>query len=243
MIKKIIGGIIRAFLSLLGIDEDKFYRFRLKKIRKRIIHDYLHFHTVKKLQIGTQGHSLPGWLNTDIAPKAPEVVFMDAREPFPLDDEVIDYIFTEHMIEHISFEEADFMLSECYRVMKAGARIRIATPNLESLQRLMDHPEDRECKQYMASYHTRYFPDDLPEEPVFTVNKLFYGFHHRFIHDPKSLKYLLEKNGFVDFSVESIGKSSCTELNGLEQHAAEIGEKNNQFETLVLEARKEDGKS
>ncbi len=220
-----------------------YYYKRLKSKRGKLISSYFNQNEIRKLHIGAQGHSLPDWLNTDIAPKAPEVAFMDASERFPLEDEVIDYIFTEHMIEHIRFEDADFMLSECYRVMKAGGRIRIATPNLESLQRLMMQEEDPDCRSYMEHYHTRFFPEDLPAEPVFTVNKLFYGFHHRFIHDPKSLKYLLEKNGFVDFSVESIGKSSCAELNGLEQHAAEIGERNNQFETLVVEARKADGKS
>jgi predicted SAM-dependent methyltransferase len=46
---------------------------------------------------------------------------------------VFDYVFSEHMIEHVSYAEGLLMLRECLRVLKPGGRIRIATPSLEVL--------------------------------------------------------------------------------------------------------------
>ena len=37
------------------------------------------------------------------------------------------------MIEHISYPQGLFIMSECYRILKANGKIRISTPNLAFL--------------------------------------------------------------------------------------------------------------
>jgi predicted SAM-dependent methyltransferase len=55
-------------------------------------------------------------------------VFLDATTPFPFDCGTFDYIYCEHMIEHISWQKGQTMLRECHRVLKPRGVMRIATP-------------------------------------------------------------------------------------------------------------------
>jgi SAM-dependent methyltransferase len=54
----------------------------------------------------------------------------DAREPFPFEDEVFQWIISEHFIEHITPNQAVRWLKECRRMLKPGGIIRISTPDL-----------------------------------------------------------------------------------------------------------------
>ena len=69
--------------------------------RKQTVDAYLGSHSICSLQIGTGENPLPGWLNTDLEPTSSTVIFLDALAKFPFEDQVFDYIFSEHMIEHI----------------------------------------------------------------------------------------------------------------------------------------------
>ena len=46
---------------------------------------------------------------------------MDLRYPFKIESTSIDGIFSEHTFEHLSHEEVDNALSECYRILKNGS--------------------------------------------------------------------------------------------------------------------------
>ena len=49
--------------------------------------------------------------------------------PFP--DESIDFIYTSHMLEHLYEENAERLVTECFRTLKRNGRIRIVVPDLE----------------------------------------------------------------------------------------------------------------
>ena len=88
------------------------------------------------------------WLNTDLAKlsdstgnesKSGAIALVnddyyylehDATAAFPLDNEVFDWIFAEHFIEHITTPQAVFWLKEAKRMLKPGGIIRLSTPNL-----------------------------------------------------------------------------------------------------------------
>ena len=58
---------------------------------------------------------------------------MDLRSPFKIESNSMDGIFSEHTFEHLSHLEVDNALSECYRILKAEAKIRIIVPDLSIL--------------------------------------------------------------------------------------------------------------
>lgn len=240
LLKKIPGVIycVRVLRGFLGVSSEKLNLDHHRKRRSAMIKKYTDQAVTRKLQIGAQSNSIDGWLNVDINPKSDDVVYMDATEKFPFPHLSFDYVFSEHMIEHISLDQADFMLGECFSILKPGGKIRIATPDIQTISKVLSNPQAPDHKSYLESYHKRFFKETLPKDPVWVVNKLFYGFDHRFIHSITSLKYLLEKNGFTEVKGFEVGQSDDPELTGIEQHWREMGEIPNRVETIVVEAVK-----
>ena len=86
-------------------------------------------------------------------PRGPQFVYMDATALFPLPDASFDYIFSEHVIEHMSYADGGRMLRECLGVLKPGGRIRIATPNLVRLLGLYAARPERDAGAVPAVDH------------------------------------------------------------------------------------------
>jgi len=109
-----------------------FYR-KIARIDKKLIEHYLGQQKTRKLHLGCGGNIIDGWLNSDLFPLSNDVVHIDVTKTYPFDDETFDYVFSEHMIEHISHAQGQHMLKECFRVLKHGGKIRISTPDLSFL--------------------------------------------------------------------------------------------------------------
>ena len=233
-----IVHLIRWTRSLFGVTPETLSRKYFSKMQPWLIKNYMSQPGLKKLQIGAQSNSIEGWLNVDLEPKEEHVVYMDATKPFPFKSNSVDYVFSEHMIEHVSFEEADFMLSECMRILKPEGKIRLATPNILTVANILIDPDHSDHQVYIKHYHDRFMDRSLPIDPVYVVNKLFYSFDHRFIHGSSTLNYLLSKHGFKTIEEFPVGKSDDPVLTGIEQHANEMGEIPNKVETLVIQAIK-----
>ncbi|MDE5560241.1 MAG: methyltransferase domain-containing protein [Bacteroidaceae bacterium] len=86
----------------------------------------------KALQIGCGTNLLAGWLNTDINP-VKGAMYLNAARKFPLCDNSLDCIFSEHQMEHLSYYDGKTMLEECFRTLKSGGTLRITMPSLEFL--------------------------------------------------------------------------------------------------------------
>jgi SAM-dependent methyltransferase len=213
--------------------------------RGSIIRQYLDSHATRKLQIGAGPNELAGWLNADFSPRRPSTIFMDATQPFPLPSGSFDLIFSEHMIEHVPFDQGQKMLRECYRVLKPGGNIRIATPNLDRIAALATASPSVEQRRYVSWAIENHVPYALRAEsptedyrPAYVINNFFWGFGHYFVYDPRTLAAALTVSGFVGAAEFEPGVSDTAELRGLETHAHLIGEEFNRFETMVLQAIK-----
>jgi predicted SAM-dependent methyltransferase len=177
---------------------------------------------------------LPGWLNTDLAWQ-PGIAHLDARELFPLPSERFQYVFAEHMLEHLTFDEGQACLAECRRVLVRGGVIRIATPSLERLAGLYGETggEDR---TYISWAVERFLPEGTPDLPGFVINNFFASWGHRFIYDRETLFFALTKAGFTNVVEHEVGKSEHPALRGIEGHTDIVGQFANTFETMIFEA-------
>ena len=101
-------------------------------LTKFMIGRYLKNNEVKKLHIGAGNRKIKDWLNTDIGNKKIMPV-IDVTKRFPFNTNTFDYVFSEHMIEHINYHDGIKMLNESFRVLKSNSKIRISTPNLQFL--------------------------------------------------------------------------------------------------------------
>jgi predicted SAM-dependent methyltransferase len=198
---------------------------------------------VRKLQVGAGPNPLPGWLNTDLLPDfypqhRDRVFFLDAAKPFPLDDMTFDYVFSEHQIEHISETGARAMVKECFRILRPGGRIRIATPDLAAILGLYDDPLDELERHYVEWVMARFLPHTRTGNPrCYVINHMFGAHKHRFIYDYETLSAVVSDAGFVGVERWQPGESNDPALRGLEAHGHAIGdERVNRFETMVVEA-------
>jgi predicted SAM-dependent methyltransferase len=212
-------------------------------IRGGKIQAYLRTNQLKKLQLGTSHSPLSGWLNTDVVPESPEVVYLDATQPFPIDDNVFDYVVCEHMIEHIESQAAISMLRESFRILKPGGRIRAATPDLRVLVGLFSQEKTATQNMYIQWVAKNLASEGNDCGAVLVINNAFRAWGHQFLYDPETLKARMVDCGFEDLKCYKPGVSDDPNLRGIESHGTVIGnEAINQFETFVVEGRVPDAK-
>jgi predicted SAM-dependent methyltransferase len=194
---------------------------------------------VRRLQLGTGSNPYEGWLNTDVADykRRGDIVYLDARKRFPLPDASFDAVFSEHVIEHLSYTEGLNCVQECHRVLRSGGRVRIATPSLQRLAQLYDGELSDVQRRYLR-WSVDVFVEHSDEAlPGFVVNNMFHNFGHRFVYDEQTLRLALESTGFEDIREWPVGESDDPGLVNLERHMRSVSEFN-AYETLVLEARR-----
>ena len=207
--------------------------------RRGKVKSYIGSCQIRKLQIGTGPNVLNGWLNTDVHPNTPDVLFLDGTRRFPFPAGTFGYVFAEHVIEHVPYLDGLFMLRECYRVLRPGGRVRIATPDLEVLASLCA-PEKTDLQlQYIEWVCERYLPQIGVHDASFAVNNAFRSFGHEFIYDQATLESAMSKAGFADITRYAAGESGDENLCALESHHKVLGDRTMMhFETMVLEGRR-----
>jgi predicted SAM-dependent methyltransferase len=208
--------------------------------RNRRIEDYLRAHPVRKLQIAAGNNLLAGWLNTDVFLSHSPIVYLDGTKRFPFDDDTFHYIMAEHMIEHVEYEAGQAMLRECFRVLKPGGRVRVATPDLRVLLALHCREKTDIQRLYIDWAITRFMPAVREYKDVFVINNFFRAWGHRFLYDEETLRHALHTSGFRDITFYKPGDSADPILRNLESHGRELGSEDiNQFETIVAEGCKD----
>ena len=209
------------------------------RIRWRsIIRRYFEENEIRKLQIGAGPTVIDGWLSTDIEPRRDNnTIFLDATQVFPFDDNTFDYIYCEHVIEHINWEAALHMLKECKRVLKPSGKVRIATPDLAVLIELY-RGESPASKQYIQWITDRFLPGIDEYSSTFVINNAFRNWGHQFIFDDATIRKAMTQAGFVDIEQKPYGESDDEHLKGIESHGDNIGNHAMAvLETMIYEAK------
>jgi predicted SAM-dependent methyltransferase len=166
-----------------------------------------------RLNVGSSGNALDGWLSIDIRPDD-DCFGMDAAQSWPFETASAAAINSEHFIEHLTLPEARAYFREAYRVLRPGGVIRTTTPNLRGL-----------CHIYMdgdphaLEVHRQHGYDAATHGDM--VNNYFYSWEHRHIYDCESLAALLRDAGFVDVEEADFGRSRHSELDGIDRHDPE----------------------
>jgi predicted SAM-dependent methyltransferase len=211
---------------------------RIADSQARLIAHHFESHDVRKLHLGCGYRPINGWLNADLVPRRDDVVPLDVTQRFPFEDDCFDFIFSEHMIEHIGFADGQKMLRECFRVLKPCGTIRIATPNLATLVSLYTQQKTDAQLRYIQFSVDRYLRDIGIYRDSFVINNFFRNFGHQFIYDPPTLGDALRRTGFTNIVERNVGESDDESLRGIEQHGQDITDEFNRLETFVLEASK-----
>jgi predicted SAM-dependent methyltransferase len=204
------------------------------------IRSYLATHTVRKLQIGAGPTQSADWLTTDILAKLRKrTVYLDATRRFPIEDAAIDYVFSEHMIEHVPYLDGKAMLAECFRVLKPGGKIRLATPDLMRMIHLMQDEPSATAREYITWSAANFLAAGTPQTAIHVLNNQFRNYGHQFLYDEMCLADLMQRAGFTRIERFEMGVSNDANLHGIEQHGKNVSnEPMMTFESLVLEGTK-----
>lgn len=73
------------------------------------------------------------WTNLDIVSNSPNVEAYDLRKGLPYSNTYFDACYSSHVLEHLTQDEAQHLLTECFRVLKPKGIIRLVVPDLEAI--------------------------------------------------------------------------------------------------------------
>lgn len=190
----------------------------------------------RKLHLGSSKHLLDGWLNTDLIPGR-NVMQMDATAQYPFETNSFDFIFTEHMIEHVPYPAAINMLKECYRVLKPDGVIRVVTPDLAKILNIYPHPKEELGQKYLNWMSSKFTPDITEDHVAHMVNAFFRLWGHQFLYDGPTLTTTLVKCGFSNIEKFELGRSKHSDLQNLE-NTSRYPDGLLNYESICLEATK-----
>jgi SAM-dependent methyltransferase len=139
--------------------------------------------------------------------------YVDISRRFPFTDNSIDAIFASHLLEHIPRKDALHCLTECHRVLKPGALIRLAIPDLDALIRDYD-PADPDSFVLLA----------LEPQERRTKNR------HHYLYNETSLARLLQSCGFQHIRRAGFRQGACPDVERIDCRP----------ESLFMEATKPD---
>jgi predicted SAM-dependent methyltransferase len=234
------------YLHLLKLAKEikelaKFIKYQFHRsfglIDRKILNNYLKQHQVRKLQIGSGFNILSGWLNSDYQPVPKDQLRLDATKPFPIDDNEFDYIFSEHIIEHIEYADGLSMLNECFRVLRHNGTIRISTPDLTFLLDLYRKDKSDLQKEYIKWSIDNFIDGADYDDDIFVINNYMRDWGHQFIYDEKTLRTSLEKAGFTNITRRQLNQSDEVAFRDLENELR-LPKGFLQMETMTLEAKK-----
>ena len=186
------------------------------RVDRAIIESYFAEREIKKLHIGCGGNILSDWLNSDFFPYSDSILHLDATDTFLFATDTFDYIFSEHMIEHITYSNGLAMLRECHRVLRNNGKIRISTPDLQFLIDLYRDNKSKLQREYIE-WATDSFIKSAPYyDDTFVINNFVRDWGHLFIYDEKTLRSSLEKAGFTKIIRCGLNESKDETLQNLE---------------------------
>lgn len=201
---------------------------------------------MKALHIGCQDNILDGWINSDLEVCSwiedkykDKILCFNAEEHFPFDDNELDFIYSEHVIEHLSYEGFKNYISESYRCLKPGGVIRTACPYLDFNIELWQNPHKYKkfIKQHCEMFHNELFDDwgdDVPA--MFILNDDLRMWGHQIMYDKSTLIKMFSKF-FNNIKQCNYQESEYDMLRCLESNDKR-GNEHNKLETIIFECTK-----
>jgi predicted SAM-dependent methyltransferase len=121
---------------------------------------------------------------------------LDISETLPFGDGCVDWVYSEHLIEHVTPLVAIRWLTEVRRILTPGGLLRITTPDLSKYAQSYVSGDSFFAKERRGLRIMRVGPP-MPERPAFMFNQVFYLYGHRWLYDLDELRYVLGRAGFI----------------------------------------------
>ncbi|HMO50441.1 MAG TPA: methyltransferase domain-containing protein [Kiritimatiellia bacterium] len=179
---------------------------------------------MEKIHAGCGKYRVPGWLNIELM-SLTEIPYgklihagdayllnFDLTAGIPVADNQATHLYNSHFIEHLTLEQGRRFLSEAYRILKPGGRIRITCPALDVY---VKHYQARDQEYFRRVYQAgASFPGLVT--PGHILMGQMHGWGHQWIYDHESMAYELQHVGFKDIITSAFRASDFPDLDQLE---------------------------
>jgi predicted SAM-dependent methyltransferase len=161
---------------------------------------------------------------------------LDIGEPLPFEDGCLEWVYAEHLIEHVPLPTAMFWLSEVRRVLAPGGLLRLTTPDLRKyVEGYLSG------NKFFATHRRRVklaigVAPPMPKRNAFMLNQIFYLYGHRWLYDFEELRYVLGEAGFAEHDI-----TVCEYREGSRPDVAGLDQTIRNDETIYVEARRSGG--
>lgn len=148
--------------------------------------------------------------------------YADVTNEFPFESDSIDYIYSKHLIEHLTFVGFANYLYESFRCLKKGGIHRICFPSLDQIKNMIMHPNDYETyfKNELMNFNKIEslefnFSEYIPY--CFVINNLYTKWNHKNIYDVETIKLLAKKIGYEDAYDVNLNESNVEIFKNIER--------------------------
>ena len=142
---------------------------------------------------------------------------LDITKPWRCGDDHWDGIFSQHVIEHLQYSLAVFVMEECFRTLKYGAWLRVCVP---SLSKYIAFYTGREDSQEFARFPSR----------ALAISFMAQMHYHKSIWDEALITAVLREIGFSQVRVVQFGEGTDKAI--IQDQAGKA------WESLYVEAQK-----
>lgn len=185
-----------------------------KQKAKKLVKAINNGNGVVKIHAGCGRHYLQGWINIDSSKKSKSDLCVDLAKGLPFPDNSADFIFNEHFIEHLSYEDGFAFFKESYRVLKPGGVLRTAFPDLDTL--IDSYTRDTwRSMEWVKLIKADWYPSGC-----YMLNQCIReNGHHKYMYSVDDLKRRLCEAGFKTGSLDrrDVHDSIHDPLKGLEK--------------------------
>lgn len=92
-----------------------------------------------RLNLGSDRQQISGFLAVDFRPEVGPDVVADVKDLSMFADDSVEEVLASHVLEHLTWEEGLAALKEWMRVMKPGAMLTVAVPDIVQIYHMMKH--------------------------------------------------------------------------------------------------------
>lgn len=161
-----------------------------------------------------------GWVVTNVS--ALTHLYLDATKRWPLEDDSVQFVYSDNVIEHLTLAAGRAMLAETHRCLRPGGVVRIVTPDLRAHVSMYLQGESAlhggAARHYRNLGLTVEHPADLLRVPIAS-----FGHHLGYLYDFETLANELVAAGFSNPTQCEAGESSHSPLAGLDVRSHEGG--------------------
>jgi len=200
-----LGRMMRRFLSRV--------RNRLSRLRARgdrregsaVCGARRAIPTGAKLNVGCGGAAGEGYLGCDVRPLPSIDLVCPAWEVSKYCGDLGE-IYSRHMVEHLTFAEAEATLNDWYKALRVGGEIHVMVPNLEfhidQFRRAVWSEESLKEKWSDASWgFAGFYGWQRQCDPRAADYERSYWDVHKSGYTPSLLRFMLERAGFAEVAV------------------------------------------